>query len=65
MSLFHPHMQLKERDEQQQTLSTKSQHIQELERQVKSGKEKLDVEKQKLVSIQEVGITVVLIYIRY
>jgi len=52
------HSYAKERDEQQQTLADTTQHMEELERQVKSGNEELEMEKQKLLSIQEVCIIV-------
>ena len=45
----------KERDEQQQTLVATTQHMEELERQVKSGNEELKKEKQKLLAVQKVS----------
>lgn len=44
---------VKERDEQQQTFVAA---MGELEKQVKSGSKELEMEKQKLLSVQEVGI---------
>lgn len=42
-----------ERDEH---LSAKQQHTEELERQIKSLNEELNVEKQKLLAMQEVSV---------
>ena len=46
---------MKERDEQQQTLVSTTQYMEELEGQVKSGNEELKEEKQKLLTVQEVS----------
>jgi len=51
---FHICTQQKEGDK---ILSAKSQHIQELERKLQSMNEELKVERQKLLPVQEVGIT--------
>lgn len=52
----------KVRDEQQETLTAATQHMEELERQVQSGNEKLEMEKQKLLSLQKVCKIVYIMY---
>ena len=51
------HSYTKARDEQQHTLVATAQRMEELERQVKSGRVELRMEKQRLLSVQEVCIT--------
>ena len=48
----------KERDEQQHVVTAQSQHIEELGRQLESMNEELKMEKQRLLSIQEVCIAI-------
>lgn len=56
LSLSLTHTYAKERDEQQTKLVATTWQMEELEKQVKSGNEELEMEKQRLLSVQAVGM---------
>lgn len=56
ISLSLTHTYAKERDEQQTKLVATTWQMEELEKQVKSGNEELEMEKQRLLSVQAVGM---------